>query len=228
MKVAICTPTIKQPFDAYLESLEASVPALDAAEVEHVTVFEVGCPYISGARCTMLGKALVAGADQIIFVDHDLEWEPEALPKLIRAEGDVVCGTYRYKKDEEEYMGVLETDAEGHFPVRADGCIPASRIPGGFLRITREAVGRFLHAYPELRVGGDGNVDLFNHGAMDGIWHGEDYAFSRRWKAIGGDIWIVPDLNLTHHGDKPFPGNFHRFLLRQPGGSEHQHQRESD
>ena len=46
---------------------------------------------------------------------------------------------------------------------------------------------------------GDYSVDLFNHGAHDGAWYGEDYAFSRNWLALGGDIWIVPDLNLTHH-----------------------------
>jgi hypothetical protein len=35
-------------------------------------------------------------------------------------------------------------------------------------------------------------------------------------------VWIIPDLNLDHHGadGKVYPGNFHRYLLRQPGGSE--------
>jgi hypothetical protein len=62
-------------------------------------------------------------------------------------------------------------------------------------------------------------VDLFNHGAHEGVWWGEDYAFSRNWLALGGELWIVPDLNLTHHGpDTVYPGNFHNFLRRQPGG----------
>ncbi len=42
----------------------------------------------------------------------------------------------------------------------------------------------------------------------------EDYAFSRRWLALGEDIWLVPDLQLDHHSaDQSYPGNFHRFLL---------------
>ena len=63
-------------------------------------------------------------------------------------------------------------------------------------------------------------MDLFNHGALDGVWMGEDYAFSRRWEDMGEELWIVPDLDLTHHGDKPYLGNLHRFMMRQPGGCE--------
>jgi hypothetical protein len=44
-------------------------------------------------------------------------------------------------------------------------------------------------------------------------------AFSRRWTDMGEMIWIVPNINLNHHaGAKVYPGNFHEFLMRQPGG----------
>jgi hypothetical protein len=44
-------------------------------------------------------------------------------------------------------------------------------------------------------------------------------AFSRRWADMGETVWIVPDINLTHHSrDKAYPGNYHQFLMRQPGG----------
>ncbi len=43
-----------------------------------------------------------------------------------------------------------------------------------------------------------------------------------RWRDCGGEIALVPDLDLIHHaGAKAYPGNFHEFMLRQPGGSEH-------
>ena len=95
--------------------------------------------------------------------------------------------------------------------------------PAGFLKITADAVDAFMGAYPELCYGSPWNysVDLFNHGVHEGVWYGEDYAMSRRWNAMGGQIWIIPDLDLTHWDkEKSFPGNFHQFLLRQPGGSE--------
>lgn len=214
MKLAICTPTMTRPYQQYLDALEASVPALDAAGIEHNTVFEVGCPYISGARCTMLNKALKWGADTIVFIDHDLSWRPEDLVKLVTTEGDAVAGFYRFKTDEVKYMGVLDTDEEGYPKVRKDGCLKANRVPGGFVKVTRRGVERFLERYPELAVGHEGNVDLFNHGAIERVWHGEDYAFSRRWLEID-TLWVVPDLSLHHHGAKEYAGNYHEFLLER-------------
>lgn len=223
MKVILATPTLTRPHDAYLASIEASVPALDAAGIDHAAVYEINCPYISHARATMTRKALDAGADAIVYIDHDVSWRPEDLVKLIETEGDVVAGTYRFKKDEEEYMATIFTDADGRPTVRKDGCIRADKVPAGFLKVTKAAVQRFMRAYPELLYGDPDrySVDLFNHGAHKGVWFGEDYAFSRNWRDAGGEIWLVPDLNLDHHSkDSVFMGNFHRFLQRQPGGSE--------
>lgn len=186
-------------------------------------VSEVGCPYVSGARATMLRKALDVKADVIVFIDHDLSWKPQDLLTLIETEGDVIAGTYRFKKDEEHYMGVIQDDPVTFLPVvRQDGCIKATRVPAGFLKITKEAVDKFMTAYPDLMYGPKHNpsVDLFNHGAHKGQWWGEDYAFSRNWIDAGGEIYIVPDLDLNHHtSEQEYAGNFHKFLLRQPGGS---------
>lgn len=80
-----------------------------------------------------------------------------------------------------------------------------------------------MRAYPELLFGPPDNysVDLFNFGAHKGVLYGEDYAFSRNWNDLGGEIWVIPDLNIDHHSPvKAYQGNFHRFLLAQPGGSE--------
>jgi hypothetical protein len=115
-----------------VKAIEASVPALDAAGFEHQMVFEVGCPYISSARATMLRKALDAKADIIVFLDYDLSFPPDALVKLLQTEGEVVAGTYRFKADEEKYMGRLVEDARGRPIVREDGCVKAELIPAGF------------------------------------------------------------------------------------------------
>lgn len=220
--VVLATPTVRRPFPAYLEALEASIPALDAAGIKHQTVFEIGSAYISHARATMLRKALDANADDIVFIDHDLSWRPEDLVRLIQTPGDVVSGLYRFKTAPEEYMGSLLAGEDGRPIAREDGCIRAEWIPAGFMKVTKEGVDRFMRAYPELCYGPrfSMSVDLFNHGAHDGLWWGEDYAFSRRWNAMGETIWIVPDMALTHHTtDAAYPGNFHDYLLRQPGGS---------
>lgn len=223
MKVGVCVPTLNGPTAPFIEALTQSVPLLIGAGWDEGFIEERGCPYISGARATLLRKALDAACDVIVFIDYDLSWDPQDLLTLIETPGDVVAGLYRFKKADEEYMGAWNTDSDGRPLLREDGCIRATRVSAGFLKITRAAVERFMRAYPHLCFGSpiSPSVDLFNHGAHDGVWWGEDYAFSRNWLACGGEIAVVPDLNLTHHSaDQAFPGNLHRFLLRQPGGSE--------
>jgi hypothetical protein len=219
VKLAILTPTVERPYPQYLAALEASVSVLDAAGIEHKAGWQVGSPYISHARAELLRRAMDAGCDTFLFIDHDLSWNPEDILKLVSVDDPVVAGTYRFKKDEPEYMATIHTNADFTPQVRADGCIRADRVPAGFLKLTLEAVRQFMRAYPELLFGEPErySVDLFNHGAHQGVWWGEDYAFSRRWGECGGEIWLVPDLQLDHHGrDKSYPGNFHQFLLAQP------------
>lgn len=219
-KVVICTPTITKPYQCYLDSLAASVPAIEAAGWEHAAVWEIGNPYISVARSFMLRKALDAGATAVMFIDHDLSWQPDAIARLLETSGDVVAGTYRFKREPVEYMGNLLPDADGDPQVRADGAVKAFCVPAGFLKVTRAGVNRFMREYPELVFGERCNphVDLFNHGARDHTWYGEDYAFSRRWVEKCGDIWVVPDLQIDHHTmTEAFPGNFDGYLRSLAG-----------
>lgn len=221
-KVAFCIPTVRRPFQVTLDSLRDSVPVLEGAGWDHGAVSEIGNPYISAARAAMLRKAIDAKADVIMFIDHDVSWKPHDLLKLLDTEGDVVAGTYRFKTQEEKYMGQLI----GTRPqVReSDGAILAEWAPAGFLKVTRNCVNAMMAKYPELVYGENCNpsFDLFNHGAYKGQWWGEDAAFGRRWTEAGGKVWIVPDMDISHWGadGTEYMGNFHRFMLRQPGGSE--------
>ena len=210
-------------YQVMLDSLEASVPLIDKAGFDHCMVSEIGCPYISAARSKMLRKALDAKADIIVFLDHDLSWEPSALLRLIETKGDVVSGNYRFKSDDSiDYMGALIPDANGNPQVREDGCVKGFSIPGGFLKITKEAVNKFMQSYRELSYGDRfaPHTDLINHGAHEHVWYGEDYAFARRWLARGGELVIIPDIQLDHwQDDVCYKGNFHEYLMTLPGGS---------
>lgn len=219
MKVVFATPSLKGPTAPYIAALEQSVPLIIAAGWDEAYVQEVGNPYISAARAIMTRKALDAKADVIVYLDYDLSWSPKDLLTLIETPGDVVAGTYRFKKDEVQYMGLINCEPDGRPKTRRDGCISATRVPAGFMKITTFAIDRFMRAYPHLVFGPHFNssVDLFNHGAHERVWFGEDYAFSRNWIAAGGELWIVPDLDITHYSESmAYPGNFHKFLMAQP------------
>lgn len=225
MKVVICCPTIVKPYHCLLESLAGAVPLMDAKGWDHNLIWNIGGPYISYNRAFMMRKAIDARTDVVVFLDHDLSFSPESLIKLIESEGMLVAGTYRFKEEPEKYMGAIFSTPSG-FPVvrESDGAISASCFPAGFMKITREGIARFMLAFPELQYIDEGtlNVDLFNHGVYKGVWYGEDYALCRNWLERIGDIWIIPDLNINHHTEEIcYKGNFHQYLLRQPGGSEY-------
>ena len=221
-KVVFCVPTVTRPYDCFIKSLEDSIPLIVDAGWDEGFVHETGNPYISAARAIMTRKALDAKADVIVYLDHDLSWTPDALLKLIETEGDVVAGTYRFKKDEEQYMGSLFND-DGYPIIReSDGALKALTAPAGFLKVTKQALVKMARKHPELLYGDPFNysLDLFHHGAKDGMWWGEDYAFCVRWVDMGEDLWTPPDLNVHHHTpDRCFEGNLHEFLCRQEGGS---------
>lgn len=235
----------QSPHPKLIESMEASIPLIEAAGFRHGLTYTSGNPYISGARAEITRKALDAKADIIVFLDYDVSWDAGDMLTLLQAEGDVVGGTYRCKVDDEsQYMGAIWTHMSGvcctceimnHGPewdgrpiVRlSDGAIKARTLPAGFLKVTTACLDKYMRAYPELCYGPQYSlsVDLFNHGAHEGIWWGEDYAFCRRWEACGGENWLLPNLNIHHwamDGDqtKCWPGNYHEFLLRCPGGSK--------
>lgn len=215
-KVVLCTPTLTRPHTAYFDAVKAEAPLLDAAGWDHGITWMIGCAYISAARAIMLRKALSAGADVVVFIDHDMSWKPGSLVRLLETKGDVVAGTYRFKNDDGEFMGRPWPGEKGGVVCREeDNAVKMVCVPAGFLKVTRNAVNRFMRKYPELNYGEECNpsTDLFQHGAHEGVWFGEDYAFSRRWNAIG-DIWCVPDLEITHHDkDKAYSGTYHEYLL---------------
>ena len=173
LKVVICTPSRVIPSKPYLASLEASIPLIVAAGYDEGFTHESGNPYISGARASMLKRGLRAQGDIFLFLDDDLSWRPEDLLKLIQTEGEVVGGTYRARDDtEENYMGRVLQDENGRITsMREDGCIECSCLPAGFLKVTKEGVDKFMKGYPELCYGPgyDQAVDLFNHGAWQGL-----------------------------------------------------------
>lgn len=238
-KVIICTPYMKNPPKVFVDSMKATSDALKEHGYEGGCILEVGNAYISYARMILLRNALDHAPLCIVFIDYDLEWDAASFMRLIETEGDVVAGNYRYKQPKVEYMGTLigadpqKTGIQRPI-VREDGCVMALCAPAGFLKITPNAVNTFMKHYPDRIVQPywRPSIDMFHQGAKGGTFYGEDFAFCRDWRNIGEHLWIQPNLNISHHewttdeqrangeGETHgHPGNFHEWLLQQPGGS---------
>jgi hypothetical protein len=50
---------------------------------------------------------------------------------------------------------------------------------------------------------------------LDHQYFTEDYVFCRRFRAIGGKVWVDPILELDHTGTKVFRGCLFDYLQRE-------------
>ena len=115
-------------------------------------------------------------------------------------------------------------DPQGVQRDRASGLIAAAHVGCGFMRIRRDCLAALIGAYPGLRYveraqpeGSRGLVALFDTSLADGAFWGEDYTFCDRWRAIGGRVWVDPEIRLKHIGVQEYEGSLLDSLSPKSG-----------
>lgn len=108
--------------------------------------------------------------------------------------------------------------------VTDDGLIRVRDAGCGFMMIRRPVIEKMMSAYPELKYANDDPFAdpagaLYHYALFDtmieessGRYLSEDYAFCRRWQAMGGTIWLDPAISLNHLGAYVFKGQIARYL----------------
>lgn len=212
----------------FYESLEATISHCQENGWQTALSVLQGSCYVQTARNELVKAFLDTDCDSLFFLDDDISWDCKDFLKLLEMPDDIVAGIYPYKTEEEGYPVVIHTDLDGIPEVREDGCIQATFIPFGFVRIKRRVIEKLWDAYQSLKYYKPAGYnliefrDLFPQGVQGERWVGEDYAFCNLWHGLEGEIIVVPDITLSHHTDQEvFTGNYHEFLLKQPGGSNY-------
>ena len=59
------------------------------------------CPYVGYGRNVLTAMFLESGFDYQLFVDADMEFEPDVVGRMIIAQKDAICVPYRKKTQEE-------------------------------------------------------------------------------------------------------------------------------
>lgn len=190
----------------------------------------------SDALITRARSRLAAGflghpeATHILFVDADIGFAPENVFRLLDCGKPVVAAVCPLKHIDWEKAraaakaGVedLQAAAIGYVvrfiptPDKSveveDGIARVAYGGTGFLMIRREALQRMADAHPELRaVLDDGAEAVMVFDTLlepeTGEYLSEDYAFCRRWRDLGGDIWADVQARLTHVGHAAYTGS---------------------
>jgi hypothetical protein len=183
-------------------------------------------------------------ASHILYIDADIGFPPEQVFRLLEADKEVIAAVCPLKKIDWDKVraaakaGAPDLQAVGiGYVVRFlptpdksvdvnDGLAKVAYGGTGFLMIKRDAMQRLVDAHPELRAKmGDMGDGLAAEATMvfdtmiepeTGQYLSEDYAFCRRWRDLGGDIWADFAARLTHVGHAAYTGSLMQALRPGP------------
>lgn len=215
----IATPTHDgKPCAEYTQSLIETTAKLLTNGIAYTHSFCIGSALIHEARNRMVAWFMAQeDATDLLFIDADIAWNAEDAMRLIMSPHDVIGGTYRQKRDDQILYNVAGMQPTG------TGLMKVDYLGTGFLKISRKAVQKMIEAHPEKNYGGPDGLKcngLFESPIENGKLTGEDAYFCRRWRAIGGKVFLDPNMTLHHVGAKVYSGNFAALIARAPNMKE--------
>lgn len=172
----------------------------------------------------------------LLFIDADITFSPELVIRMMQFDKDFVAGLYPAKIIDWQQLAnrfgqTGETLDEAGLAYVGDVCTGNERkdengfatgvyAGTGFQLIKRKVFERMITAYPETKYKAahafprSSNASENLYALFDcmidpetGVYLSEDYAFCRRWRAIGGEIWLDLTSKLVHTGNYSFRGN---------------------
>lgn len=196
-------------------SLCEGVRLLERAGVALTIDFACGCAYLEHARNILVTRFLKSEATDLLFVDADVGFDPKGILQLAAAKRPFIAGVYPKKTADGSMTFPVGFDKDELWADK-DGYVEASRVPTGFLRLNRAVFDLMPH---HDYACDDGEfMGYFEAGNRSGIFGSEDWHFSDDWKALGGRIFIIPELTFGHSGLKRWTGNWGAWMRSQLAG----------
>ena len=170
------------------------------------------CSDIAVARARIVGSFRGSTATHLFLADSDQGWRPEDFIRTLMSGRDFIAAAGVRKVSPASFAVNVTDDFGRPVPLQVDserGYIRASGVGLAFACLSRKCVERMVEAYPDLAFdAAEGREEhaLFNPIVVNRRYLGEDYAWCHRWRAIGGDIWVDPTINLDHVGKATWSG----------------------
>lgn len=191
---------------------------------------------INRARNAAVAKFLSdPSATHLLFIDADIQFEPEDVMTLIATDRDVVGAAYpqkwldlsKYnhsKRNPIELCTRMSVHLVENRTNSAEHVMKASYLTTGFLLIKRGVFETMMRAYPERQYIND--IDGYSDASNDCFYdfftvsinpetkklESEDYGFCRLWTNVGGELHVATNVSLKHCGWFAYPGNLYRQL----------------
>ena len=212
MSLLICTPIHGAGVTKFWLSILKLQETLIYSDFDHAFLILENESLIQRARNNSVTTFLDTEYDRFLFIDSDIEFEPEDVLKLWNADKDIVCGAYSMKREDcptSAWVDGSLVDLE-----KLDGLTKIDFCGTGFVMYKRKVFEEMKSHYPE-RIHSEGkpgenvlshrvSFAYFDPRVEDGVYYSEDYAQCLDWRAMGGEIWIDPTIHLTHWGSKGY------------------------
>jgi hypothetical protein len=185
---------------------------------DRVTIFdESGNALIGDCRGLIVAQFLDGDGTDLVFVDSDVSWEAGALLKLVDYPVDFVAGLYPQRKDPINFCVQWPRQGKHLIPDEETGLLEVEGVPAGFMRLSRAMLEKMVAQYSDTQfyceVAPDKTAhDLFGPYRVGRMKFGEDYSFCKRWRDIGGKVWVDTKIRMGHCGYKTFIGSVDEWL----------------
>ena len=174
------------------------------------------CPYVSYGRNVLTALFLESGFDYQLFVDADLEFEPDVVGRMILAKKDDICVPYRKKTQDNAVRFSVAFEDLNSIDIDDKGLVKLKVGPAGLTLIHRRVYEKLMKDYPNLKItqkeiiSETANNYFYNFWDTtfdkNGKWWGEDTNFCNMIRKSGFDFYGVVDGETTHHGTYGWKG----------------------
>lgn len=205
--------------------LAVSLAKFARASAEHGIEIQLGsicgCSVVSRARNLLAKDMLESKCDYLLFVDSDINFEPDDIFRLMAWGTDpkkgIVAAVPRTRNESKVYIATLDYDANGDLTMNGMGLVRAKRVATAFMLVRREVFETLEREHPEWAYY-DSKTDrtlscMFDFQLADEGYIGEDFLFCDRVRSHGFEVWIDPSITLGHMGVQEYVGNYGNDIL---------------
>jgi hypothetical protein len=165
-----------------------------------------------GRNSLMAKLAANPAVTHFMFIDADIEFQPDSILRMLAEDVDIISGAYPKKALPIAYNINLEKETLIRGPIYT-----VDTAATGFLLYKRKVWQDLVDAMPETKyrddIGLGKQYEPFLYSIFDcyideaGHYLSEDWAFCRRAKKLGYKIWCDSRVTLNHTGTYTFKGD---------------------
>ncbi len=191
-----------------------------------VGIHTMKSPLIHQARNYLTSVFLTTQYQYLLFIDSDVEFEAEAVVRMMVAKKNIVCTPYRVKSaDIDKHIYTVEFKDPKNILVLAEGLVEIEAGPTGLMLIHRKVFEKIMENHHDLKIKnpvGEALVstdrshsfyyNFFDFAFEDGYTMGEDVSFCKLARGDGFKIFANIESPTAHHGSFAWKGTFGKSM----------------